>query len=479
MLLQFTGNNNEEDGDNLSASYIGPSLNVTDSIMRANSYSLAKFNRYSANFNNEYKIDTTGSKLTFDFDWSMFRTKSDVDYFYTTENPVGGLLRPEERERSSMPVDIDIYVSKLDYVKPFKKGKLEAGLKYSNVKSDNDLGFERFVGGQWEDYEGRPNHFVYTEQVSAGYVDYSTEFGKWTAKAGVRAEYTISDGHSITKDSRVKRDYLDFFPSANLGYNISPNHILTLSYARKISRPNYRFLNPFRYYIDKLTFQEGNPYVNPQYTHGFSLNYTLMQMFNFTLGTDITNDAMVESMGQNKETNETWITRDNLAKSVTSYLNMNIPYRVGKFWTMNNNFTGIYMHFKGPIAGYYADLGSFFIQANSMHTFKLSNQFSAEANINGNTPFIYNVYKISGRINLDLGLNYNFKDQKSSLKLAVSDVFRSNRNNVDTDFEEFNSKIRQYNDNQSVRLTYTYKFGNLKQQIRRRDSSNEEKERAN
>ena len=61
----------------------------------------------------------------------------------------------------------------------------------------------------------------------------------------------------------------------------------------------------------------------------------------------------------------------------------------------------------------------------------------------------------------------------------MSDVFRSNRNNVDTDFEEFNSKIRQYNDNQSVRLTYTYKFGNLKQQIRRRDSSNEEKERAN
>lgn len=479
MLVQFTGNNNEEGGDNLSASFIGPSANITDSIMRANSYSLAKFNRYSVNFNNEFKIDTTGSKLTFDFDWSMFRTASDVDYFYRTETPSGALVRPEEQERSSMPVDIDIYVSKLDYVKPFKKGKLEAGLKYSNVKSDNDLGFERLVGGQWEDYEGRPNHFVYTEQVSAGYVDYSTEFGKWTTKLGVRAEYTISDGNSITKNSRVKRDYLDFFPSANLGYNISPNHILTLSYARKISRPNYRYLNPFRYYIDKLTFQEGNPYVNPQYTHGLSLNYTLMQMFNFTLGTDITNDAMVESMGQNKETNETWITRDNLAKSVTSYLNMNIPYRVGKFWTMNNNLTGIYMHFKGPIAGYYADLGSFFIQANSMHTFKLNNQFSAEANINGNTPFIYNVYKISGRVNLDLGLNYNFKDQKSSLKLAVTDVFRSNKNNVNTDFEEFNSKIRQYNDNQTVRLTYSYKFGNLKQQIRRRDSNNEEKERAN
>lgn len=479
MMLQFTGNNNIEDGENLSDSHIGPSKSVADSVINATSYNMTKFNRYSINFNNEYKLDTLGSKLTLDGDWSMFRTTNDVNYFYKTLHPDGSLVRPEEQERSNMPVDIDIYVAKLDYLKPFKQGKLEAGLKYSNVKSDNDLGFEHLINGQWQDYEGRPNHFIYTEQISAGYVDYSRAFGKWSTKIGLRAEYTISDGNSITKNNRVKRDYLDFFPSASLGYNISENHVLSLSYARKVTRPNYRFLNPFRYYIDKLTFQEGNPYVNPAYTHGITLNYTLMQMFNFTFGTDITRDAIVESMGQDKETNETWITRENLANNSTTYINMNIPYRVGKFWTMNNNITGIYMHFKGPIAGYQADLGSYFIQANSMHTFKLNNQFSAEANINGNTPFIYNVYKIQERINVDLGLNYNFKNQKSTLKLAVTDVFRSNRNNIDTNFEEFNSKIRQYNDSQTVRLTYTYKFGNLKQQIRKRDSSNEEKDRAN
>lgn len=479
MLLQFTGNNDQETGDNNSQSDIGLVNGKIDSILRSTSQSEELFNRYSANFNNEFKIDTSGSKLTLDLDWSIFKTNTDINYQYRTENMSGDLFYPEEMERSGMPVDIDIYVGKIDYVKPFKWGKIEAGIKYSNVKSDNNLIFEEFVDDTWQSYAGRSNHFIYTEQISAGYLDYSTAFGKWTTKVGVRAEHTISDGNSITKENRVKRDYLDFFPSVNLGYNMDENNILSLSYAKKVTRPNYRYLNPFRYYIDKLTYQEGNPYIRPQYTHGFTLNYTLMQKYNFTLGTDITNDAIVESMGQDSVTKTTWISRENLAKNTTSYLNMNIPVRIGSFWTMNNNVTGIYMHFRGPIAGHFADLGSFFVQANSMNSFKLSSDLSAEVNLNGNTPFLYNVYKISGRFNTDLGLNYNFKDKKSSLKLAVTDVFHTNRNNISTDFEEFNSVVRQYHDNQTVRLTFNYKFGNLKQQFKKRDSSNEEKDRAN
>ncbi|MGO3163603.1 MAG: TonB-dependent receptor domain-containing protein [Sphingobacteriaceae bacterium] len=479
MVVQFTGNNNDEESENLSTSNIGVQFSPADTVLRSNTYGQNLFNRYSANFNNEFLIDTVGSKLTFDLDWSIFRTANDISYQYRTERPEGGLYYDEERERSSMPVDIDIYVAKLDYVKQFQKGRLESGLKYSNVNSDNNLHFDRYLNDQWEGYEKRSNHFVYNEQIAAAFADYSRTVGKWALKAGLRAEYTVSDGHSITQDNRVKRDYLDLFPSANVGYNASETHIFNLGYARKITRPNYRYLNPFRYYIDKFTFQEGNPYVKPQYTHGLTLTYTLMQMFNFTLGADITNDAMVESMGQDSVTNETWITRDNLAKNTTSYLNINAPFQVGKVWTMNNNVTGIYMHFKGPIAGSFADVGSFFVQANSMHTFKINPQFSAEISLNGNTPFVYNVYKIHGRWNMDAGINYNFKDKRSSLKLAVTDVFRTNKNNISTNFHVFNSDIRQYNDSQTARLTYTFKFGNLKQQIRKRDSDNEESERAN
>lgn len=478
MLVQFSGDNDDERSVNSSLTNIGPRIGVLDSVLNTVSRSVTPFNRYSVNFNNEYRLDTLGGRLVLDLDWSAFRNNSDIDYRYETYNPAGALLYSPELERSGMPVNIDIYVGKLDFNKTLLGGKFEAGLKYSSVRSDNNLQFERFVNEQWEDYEGRPNHFVYTEQIAAGYADYGRAMGKFTMKVGVRGEYTLSDGNSITLSRQVKRDYLNLFPSANVGYTLNENNILSLSYARKISRPNYRKLNPFAYYIDKFTYMLGNPYLQPQYTDGISLNYTWMKMFNFTLGTDITNDAMVESMDQNEETGESWITQENLAKNVTTYLNINAPARIGKLWTMNNNLTTIYMHFKGPIAGEFADLGSVFFQGRSTNNFKINRAFTAELSVNYNSAFLYNVYKIHARWGTDIGVNYAFKDQRSSLKLAGTDIFRTQKNNVSTNFGRFDSRFQQYNDNRVIRLTYSYRFGNLKQQAKRTNTDSEEKSRA-
>lgn len=478
MVLQFSGINEVEDSENSSITNIGSSLQSVDSILHSNSLQDRPFNRYSLNFNNELKVDTLGGKLVLDLDWSAFRTDADNHYEYRTYLPDGSLKYDPELEWTGTPVKIDIYVGKLDFTKTIGKAKFESGLKYSNVKSDNDLQFEHFVNGQWQDYAGRPNHFVYTEQISAGYIDYSQAFGKMSVKLGLRGEYTVSDGHSITLDSRVKRDYFDIFPSANVGYTVNENHVLSLSYARKVSRPNYRFLNPFEYFIDKFTSQRGNPYLNPQYTNGITLNYTAFKMFNFTLGTDISRDAIVESLDQDSVSGKAWVTRDNLGESTTSYLNINAPFRIGKFWTMNNNLTTIYMTFKGPIAGSYINDGSVFFQGRSMNNFRISPAFSAEMSVNYSSPFLYNVYRIHARWGMDLGVNYNFKEGRHSLKLAGTDIFRTQKNNLSTDFASYNAKIRQYHDSRSIRLTYTYKFGNLKQQMRRNGGDSEEKSRA-
>lgn len=478
MLLQFSAINNNTDSENDSRTTMGIPNMPLDSTMGAANYDDNAFNRYSLNFNNEFLTDTSGGKLTFDVDITRFKVRNKANYQYTMRDADGSLLYDPERERADMPVDINIYVGKLDYVKPVGKGRVETGVKYSWVKTDNNMQFEHFVDGQWQNFEGRTNHFVYTEQVSAGYIDYSRDMGKWSVKAGLRGEYTVSDGNSVTLGTNVPRDYFDLFPSVNITHTPHENHILSLSYAKKISRPNYRFLNPFEYYIDRFTFQRGNAYLQPQYTHGFSLNYTLMRMFNFTLGSDITNDAMVESMGQDDETKRSWIIRENLGRQVNSYLNMNTPFRIGKRWSMNNNLTLVHMHFKGPIAGAYVDQGTFMAQLNNMGTFKINDSFSAETSLTYTSPFIYNVYRLESRWGLDVGINYTFKDKRSSLKLAATDIFRTNRNNLNTRFDIFHSDIRQYHDNQAVRLTYSLRFGNLKQSVRRNDQNNEERQRA-
>src|SRR5690606_19852953 len=161
---------------------------------------------------------------------------------------------------------------------------------------------------------------------------------------------------------------------------------------------------------------------------------TLYKMFNFTLGTDITTDAMVESLGQDSVTGQAWVTRENLAETVTSYLNINAPLRIGKLWTMNNNLTTVYMHFKDPIAGEYADLCSTITQWRSTNIFKLNKELYADVAVHYNRAFLHNVYKIHARWSTDNGLKYNFQVGRSSLKLAETGIFRTQKNNVSTNF---------------------------------------------
>lgn len=484
LTVQFNGSNNTEYNDNDSRTNIGNAIAVYDTILRSSSFFKELFDRYSANLNNEFKIDSNGRKLTVDLDWSKFRSSKRVTYRNQYFDPSMQPTSPLENERSGMPIGIDIYVAKFDYEHPLsKKSKIEMGAKYSNVKSDNDLLFEKLKKDSqqqdfWINDTTRTNHFIYKEQIAAAYLDFNTSIGKWALKAGVRGEYTFSDGNSLTRNKRVKRNYFELFPNANLTYSLNENHVLSLGYTRKVTRPNYRQLNPFDYYIDKLTFERGNPYLNPQFSNEFTLNYTLLQRYNVTLGVNDVKDAIVESMGQDSVKGETWVIRENLGRNLTSYLNLNIPVTVSKIWSMNNNITGIYFDFDGMIAGVPVNRKSFLLQATSMHNLKLGKSLAANVNLRYFSPFKYSVYDLEGRWDMEVGATKTFKDQRSSLKLAVSDLFNTGNQNLVTTFGQFDSKIRQRQDRRVVRLTYSYKFGNLKNNYRKKDTSNEEKDRA-
>ncbi|MDR3009783.1 MAG: TonB-dependent receptor [Sphingobacterium sp.] len=479
LTLQFNGSNNIEYNDNDSKTNVGRSFTTLDSLLISTSQFKELFDRYSANLNNEFRIDSNGRKLTLDLDWSKFKSSKRVGYNNQYFDGQMDAITPEEIQRSRMPIGIDIYVAKLDYEQPLSKvSKLEIGAKYSNVTSDNDLTFEDFLNNSWINNEKRTNHFVYKEQIAAGYIDYNNTIGKWGLKVGARGEYTFSDGNSLTLNKQVKRNYFKLFPNANLTYTLHENHILSLGYARKITRPNYRQLNPFDYFIDKLTFERGNPYLNPQFSNEFTLNYTLMQRYNVTLGINDVRDAIVESMGQDSVLKQTWVIRENLGKNLTAYLNLNIPVTVSKIWSMNNNITGIHFNFDGMVSGRPLKRKSFLLQATSMHNLKLAKSLSANVNLRYFSPFKYNVYDMKARWDMEVGATKTFKDQRSSLKLAVSDLFNTGNQNLKTNFGDFDSSIRQYQDRRVVRLTYSYKFGNLKNNYRKKDTSNEEKERA-
>ncbi|WP_262247790.1 TonB-dependent receptor domain-containing protein [Parapedobacter soli] len=477
--VSFNGYASGNDNDNSSHTLIGQTVLSPDSTLTTSSIFDGSYTSLAVNLNNQFTIDTNGRKLVADVDISRFSNRNKANYNNTLFLPSGDMKDEPLLSRSDMPTIIDIRVAKADYTHPFgKDNKLEAGIKYSNVASDNDMRFENQVDGVWQNAGNRSNHFVYEEQVAAAYINYHKQLGKWGIQAGLRSEYTVSDGYSITLANRIKRDYIDFFPSVFLNYNLSDNHQMGLSYSKRINRPNYGNLNPFEYFLDQYTFERGNPYLRPEYTHAFDLSYTLLQRYNISAGYSRTNDVIAESMNQNDETKQTWVSRDNLAKQDIWYTNVNAPVKVAKWWDTNTNLNAFYMAFEGPLNGQHLHQGQFAWQLRSNHTFTLWPTFTAEASANYQSSLIYSVYRIGAQWSVDVGLNKSFYNKKANLKFSVTDIFDTRIQDVRTRFGGLHAIINQKNETRVARLTLTVNFGNLKNGARR-EAQSEEKSRVN
>ncbi len=162
-----------------------------------------------------------------------------------------------------------------DYIHPVNdKAKLEAGLKVAFRRNDNDI-----IGAKTDSlntYVPDPiytDHFIYEDQIYAGYAQYSGRVNKFDYIVGLRAEQTVIVGKSETSSEDFKKNYLDLFPSATVKYTLKEVNELQLSYSRRVNRPGQQQLNPFTDYSDSLNVRSGNPQLNPEYISSYELGY--------------------------------------------------------------------------------------------------------------------------------------------------------------------------------------------------------------
>ena len=138
----------------------------------------------------------------------------------------------------------------------------------------------------------RSNQFIYDENINAVYMNGSKQIKKWSFQGGLRLENTVAKGYQITNDSSFKREFTNLFPSAFISYAVNKSNQLTLSYSRRINRPNYQDLNPFIYFLDSLSYRKGNPFLLPQFTHNMELSHSYKRKFITTLNYNNTTDVI-------------------------------------------------------------------------------------------------------------------------------------------------------------------------------------------
>ncbi|WP_419802040.1 TonB-dependent receptor domain-containing protein [Mucilaginibacter sp.] len=469
---------NGEQDINTANTLIGAQEGVTDSVQKTYSELHQTFKNFAFNLNDRLQLDTSGQELAIDLDYSKFNNNNVAQYntdFFLSD---GNVQRTPLLLRNQTPSVITIKTGKADYTKNLKKiGKLEAGIKLSDVKTDNDLQAQKLAGSSgYVNDTTRSNRFVYTEKISAAYLNLSHTFKKLSVQVGLRAENTSSNGNLITRNQVVDRSYLNFFPSLFLQESINAKNDIGFNYSRRIDRPSYDNLNPFVYYLDQYTYSQGNPFLKPQYTQSFELSYTYNKTINLSLGYSRTTDVITEVIQTvNKASYDTQL---NLQTQNAYNININAPFTFAKWWTGNLNFNGFYLGFKSDsLLGASLSRGKAAFQAKALNTFIIGNGFKAELSGDYQSPLVYGVFNIRPQYAVDAGLSKTFLNKKLNAKFSVSDIFNTRTNNLSSNYTNTNINIYQKRDSRVALLTLTYNFGNSKLAPARRHKSGADDEK--
>ncbi len=442
--------------------YIGPSFNQVDSLLHTVSGIHQTYHNIAFNLNDTYKLDTAGQELSADLDYSQFKNNSVAQYITDYYLPDGSIQHPESFLGNLTPSTINIRTAKIDYTKPISKTlKFESGLKFSDVKTDNDLTEKDAASDPYIS----TNHFIYDEKIDAGYVNLNKDFKGYSVQAGLRAEYTssLANGDSANVVSIIPRHYLNLFPSLFINHTINDKNEINFSYSRRIDRPQYDNLNPFVFHLDPYTYQLGNPYLKPQYTNNFEFNYTYNKNLTVTLGYSRTTDVITEVPGTDPATKVSFITEDNLQVQNAYNLNIFSPYTITKWWEGNVNATAFYLGFiSNGLEGGNLDRGQVAYNIRTTQTFTPIATYKAELTANYQSDLTYGLYDVKPRYSVDAGISHSFDNKKANIKLSMSDIFNTLTNNVSSNYENTNLDITQKRETRITRLTFTYNFGNNK-----------------
>ena len=238
-------------------------------------------------FNAYYKGKIGQLGIDLNIDGLFDDTKTPGSTTETTEDDEGASA--QRTIESNTNSGNNFWATKLILSYPLWKGNLSGGGEYSYNHRKDAYSFNAtdYVPVKTTDTKIK-------EKSAAAFAEYGRYFGKVYAQVGLRYEHLTNDYFNFgKKEGEVCRDYGDWFPTAVVSVPVG-NTQLSLSYRRDIQRPNYANLTNSTVYINRYTYQSGNPYLLPTYTHSLVFN-AAYRWANLTMNYGRVKDAVTMS----------------------------------------------------------------------------------------------------------------------------------------------------------------------------------------
>lgn len=365
----------------------------------------------------------------------------------------------------------DEHTFQADYTEPFNKiHVLEVGAKYilRLNNSVNNYYLQNAITQAWETMPNQAkNDLNQTQNIKGLYSSYALKLEKFSARVGLRFERTSSD--IVLSDTSFHVSFSNLVPSLTLSYKFNDANNIKLSYNQRISRPGIWYLNPFLDNSNPFSLSQGNPDLVPVKSNSFSFNYSYISpklTLNSSLFASFTNNSI-----------ETIHSALNDTVSYSTYKNIGLNRSAGMSlygnWQPNEDV-------KISLNGNYAYMSMTTNDGSGLHnnganyTVSLSGDFSLPAEIKLSTYGGYYSPRISlqGYNNLyyyyGLSLSRYFLKKKFNVSLSAWDLFPVRKYYSGyTRTLDYLSNYNQSMKAQSFRLSVSYKFGELKNQIKK------------
>ena len=477
--LSFFTNQNIFEGEGLGNTdvvyYDDPGLNNSQTFNPVNA------NR-SGQYNFDYKLDFAkeGHNLELEIDHNRFEDDEE-----STFRIRGNSLFPDYRDfvvtdRTQTFVNLD-YVNPLDSI-----SKIEAGLESRTFETEVDY---RSTGLSF-DASGnlRPTPstaFVYGMDIYSAYATFGQNYEKWSYQVGARIEDV-----TVKADTNAVRafddKYTQIYPSAFITYTPSEKNQFQLSSSRRVDRPGLTQVNPIREWATPLISSFGNPSLEPQFTTSFELNYTrrlekgsiTSGVFYRTIKDEINRAVYVDRLDLNKLI----LTFDNFDNTSAYGMEVTANYKPVKWWNINGSFD-LYSQTQRGIteslqeSNSEATIEDITIEEvevqNTAWNLRMNNSFTLTKDL---TLQLFGFYRGQNRTIqftakpmyfINLGMRYNFAQNKGTFSLNFNDVFNTMR--FAFDGERPFLQTGEFNwESQTIFAGISYRFGSDKFKASRR-----------
>ena len=467
-----------------------------------NNYQLDRINRsrtgmdmrygefnYRHSFNDKHFIDFTADLSS----WKM-----NGDNWYQDSTVVVGIddvtysyqYRPQyiNNHRKELKLEYENQVT--------KNFKIEAGyngnFSRENTPQESYMDNTSFDGTNASEDKLFFNRFIYKQDLHAFYTTLSYKFGALSLMGGLRGEYWRVNTESYTweqehdaslREQPFKKDYFQLFPSVFMSWQMTETQQLQLNYTRRLRRPWGGQLNSFRDTRDATTVSFGNPYLTPEFSNSFSLNY-LKQWNDHSLLVSAyyrpTTDVIQRISYKNKEDGLFYQTSMNVAKSVSTGLEMTVKNKLWRILDLTTSANAYYYR----LNGFSYDIDGQTVTGNSDHNFTWNARMTASLmlpyDISIQSTGRYTARQVitqgyrKANYSIDFGARKNFFNKLFTLSVNCRDLLDSRRFETFTSGPNFTRHQINRRGGRRMSMTLTWNFGKMKQKKRPNKSHNSE-----